>query len=282
MKSIRLNRFVHLLQCLLTDFPILEDDVQLLYHCVVSTLMNGKNFYDEEGKALLICRLWACACDGCWNWQNHIETLWGGFLFISEQDIVPPDQQREPQPDNGNEPVWRETKAISLLPINQLGQHESSTKPVVTPSAHPVTASHFSCHPGQHFSPKSLLTTVQNAIKQVRGGLSVRETSPKAVLAPWQIPQTAFHRVIHHPQRAPNSHLSLIPATHALKQSLRPLNYQLSRGKNHGKAFPRAIIPNRLQENQGHWRSLCPTTPAINRQEKHRASCRPLPQHEQW
>ncbi len=49
MKSIRLSRFIHLLECTLADFPTQKDDVEILYHCVVSTLLNDKNFYDEEG-----------------------------------------------------------------------------------------------------------------------------------------------------------------------------------------------------------------------------------------
>lgn len=68
MKSIRLSRFIHLLECTLADFPSQKDDVEILYHCVVSTLLNDKNFYDEEG--IFLCnnfRLWAGLLHGCGN-----------------------------------------------------------------------------------------------------------------------------------------------------------------------------------------------------------------------
>jgi len=47
MKSIRLNRFVGLLEYFVgVEFPKTKEDVEILYHCVASTLMNDKNFYD--------------------------------------------------------------------------------------------------------------------------------------------------------------------------------------------------------------------------------------------
>lgn len=50
MKSIRLNRFVGLMEYFVgVEFPKTKEDVEILYHCVASTLMNDKNFYDEEG-----------------------------------------------------------------------------------------------------------------------------------------------------------------------------------------------------------------------------------------
>ncbi len=50
MKSIRLNRFINLLELIITDFVKEKDDIDILYNSIVSVILNDKNFSDQEGK----------------------------------------------------------------------------------------------------------------------------------------------------------------------------------------------------------------------------------------
>ena len=46
MKSIRLNRFINLLELMITDFVKEKDDIDILYNSIVSVILNDKNFSD--------------------------------------------------------------------------------------------------------------------------------------------------------------------------------------------------------------------------------------------